>query len=238
MIHQYQPQTSSSNRGKSLDLLYFGSILLSIHSDTYLLLFSVVKDTYRLPAGTADQRWADAVEKEETRQAGWASWFIWIGRWLVSVLCHSSRSIILSSFQYDTHNWEKLHHIYSDFIMNSDNIPDNISTFKISNRDTKLEDGYTVNINVPKTAVCDDGTDFSACFAAIWGLFFGYHYALERPARRAPNSKPEKDGPESLQTLHNRKTTYLLLRWFRFNRQVSVEILIRDIISLYYCTSK
>ena len=31
MIHQYQPQTSSSNRGKSLDLLYFGSILLSIH---------------------------------------------------------------------------------------------------------------------------------------------------------------------------------------------------------------
>ena len=62
--------------------------------------------------------------------------------------------------------------------MNSDNIPDNISTFKISNRDTKLEDGYTVKINVPKTAVCDDGTDFSACFAAIWGLFFGYHYAL------------------------------------------------------------
>jgi hypothetical protein len=39
--------------------------------------------------------------------------------------------------------------------MNSDdtdsNIPDNISTFKISNRDKKLEDGYTVKINVPKT---------------------------------------------------------------------------------------
>jgi hypothetical protein len=40
--------------------------------------------------------------------------------------------------------------------MNSDdtnsNIPDNMSTFEISNRDKKLEDGYTVKINVPKTA--------------------------------------------------------------------------------------
>ena len=40
--------------------------------------------------------------------------------------------------------------------MNSDdtngNIPDNISTFEIFNRDKKLEDGYTVKINVPKTA--------------------------------------------------------------------------------------
>ena len=65
-------------------------------------------------------------------------------------------SIILSSFQYDTHNWPKLHHIYSDSIINSDdtngNIPDNISTFEISNRDKKLGDGYTVKINVPKTA--------------------------------------------------------------------------------------
>ena len=32
------------------------------------------------------------------------------------------------------------------------NIPDNMSTFEISNRDKKLEDGYTVEINVPKTA--------------------------------------------------------------------------------------
>ena len=32
------------------------------------------------------------------------------------------------------------------------NIPDNMSTFEISNRDKKLEDGYTVKINVPKTA--------------------------------------------------------------------------------------
>lgn len=40
--------------------------------------------------------------------------------------------------------------------MNSDdtngNIPDNMSTFEISDRDKKLEDGYTVKINVPKTA--------------------------------------------------------------------------------------
>ena len=51
--------------------------------------------------------------------------------------------------------------------MNSDdtdsNIPYNRSTFEISNRDKKVEDGYTVKINVPKTAcvINNDEEDIS-----------------------------------------------------------------------------